>query len=70
MKKASEYREHAQECRGLAAKMESGEQREQLLKMAAQWDRMAADRAELVLRHPDLAQDGEHEEEQQARGDA
>lgn len=68
MKKASEYREHAQECRALAAKMESGEQRELLLKMAAQWDRMATDRTDLILRHPELAQEGEHEEEQrQAR---
>lgn len=63
MKKASEYRQHAQECRDLAAHMELGPQRDQLLGMAAQWERLAQDRAELIARHPELAQDGEQEEE-------
>jgi hypothetical protein len=63
MKKASEYRQHAQECRALAAHMDLGQQRDQLLAMAAQWERMAADRAELIQRHPELAQEGEREEE-------
>jgi len=54
MKKASEYRQHARECRELAAQMESGEHREQLLAMADHWEQLAADRAELVARHPDL----------------
>jgi len=65
MKKASEYRQHAQECRALATHMDLGPQRDQLLAMAAQWERMAADRAELIHRHPELAQAGEHEEEQE-----
>jgi len=63
MKKASEYRQHAQECRTLAAHMDLGPQRDQLLAMAAQWERMADDRAELIKRHPELAQEGEEEEE-------
>jgi hypothetical protein len=63
MKKASEYRLHAAECRQLAAKMESGEQREQLLGMARHWDELARDRAALVRLHPELALDGEHAEE-------
>jgi len=67
MKKASEYREHAQECRELAAKMELGEQCELLLRMAAHWDQLANDRSELVLKHPELAQIGEHPE---AHGDS
>jgi hypothetical protein len=67
MKKASEYRQHADECRALASQMESGEQREQLMNMAAQWERMAADRAALIHRHPELAHDGEHEEECEVR---
>lgn len=62
MKKVSEYAEHAGECRALAAQMVSGEHRDQLLAMAEQWDRMASDRAALVMRHPELAQEGEHEE--------
>lgn len=63
MKKASEYRQHAAECRGLAAKMDLGEKRDQLLAMAAHWDRMAEERAQLIARHPELALDGEREED-------
>jgi len=62
MKKASEYRQHAQECRTLAGRVE-GQHREQLLEMAATWQRLAEERSELVLRHPEIAVDGEHEEE-------
>lgn len=62
MKKASEYRRHAEECRTLAKGM-SGEQRDQLLEMAATWERLAEERADLVRRHPELAVDGEAEEE-------
>jgi hypothetical protein len=59
MKKASEYRQHAVECRQLAAGVQ-GTQREQLLEMANTWDKLATERAELVSRHPELAMDGEH----------
>ncbi len=44
MKKASEYRKHADECRTLAKQMEQGEHREQLLVMAETWDRLAEQR--------------------------
>jgi hypothetical protein len=50
MKKASEYRQHADECRSLAARMEVGEHRDQLLKMAATWDQLAAERAQRAKR--------------------
>lgn len=63
MKKASEYRQHAHECRDLAAKMASADQREQLLEMARHWDQLAGDRAALIERHPELALEGEREEE-------
>ena len=63
MKKASEYRQHANECRALAMSMEPGEQRNQLLEMAATWDKLAADRSDLVGRHPELALEGERQEE-------
>lgn len=63
MKKASEYRQHAQECRDLAAKMESAEQREQLIEMAEHWERLAADRVALIEKHPELAHPGERDEE-------
>lgn len=62
MKKASEYRDHARECRDLAAKMETHADREQMLAMAAHWDQLARDRLELVRKHPELAIDGEREE--------
>jgi hypothetical protein len=63
MKKASEYRQHAQECRDLAAHMDSTDQRGLMLKMAEHWEKLAADRLALIGRHPELAHDGEHEEE-------
>jgi hypothetical protein len=62
MKKASEYKEHAVECRELAAKMERASDRELMLAMAAQWEQLARDRMELIAKHPELADDGEREE--------
>ena len=50
MKKASEYRQHAAECRTLAGRMDVGEHRDQLLKMAATWDQLAAERAQRAKR--------------------
>jgi hypothetical protein len=55
MKKASEYSAHARECRKLASRMELGKDRELLLRMAADWERLARDRAELIRRNPELA---------------
>jgi hypothetical protein len=63
MKKASEYRLHAKECRALAAQMAAPDQAEQLLAMAEHWDTLAADRAALIEKHPELAIPGEQEEE-------
>ena len=66
MKKASEYRQHAEECRSLAKGLPVGDQRDQLLKMAETWETLAADRTTLVLRHPELGLEGEHQEEVRA----
>ncbi|HEV2531493.1 hypothetical protein [Phenylobacterium sp.] len=63
MKKASEYRLHAKECRDLAAHMDSEEQRALMLGMADHWDKLATDRVALISRHPELAHDGERDEE-------
>ncbi|HTK34967.1 MAG TPA: hypothetical protein VL358_06715 [Caulobacteraceae bacterium] len=63
MKKASEYRLHAKECRGLATTMDSAEHRDQMLKMAEHWERLAEDRIALIQKQPDLAMPGEHDEE-------
>ncbi len=48
MKKISEYRRHANECRTLATSMSSLEQRDQLLAMAQTWDRLADERIRSV----------------------
>jgi hypothetical protein len=63
MKKASEYRQHAEECRLLASRMDVGEHRDQLLQMAATWERLANERSQLIRRHPELGMMGEHQEE-------
>ena len=48
MKKASEYRQHAQECRALARNAKADEHRFQLLKMAETWEALAAERERVV----------------------
>jgi hypothetical protein len=63
MKKASEYRKHVLECRRLASSMDSQEQREAMLQMAEHWENLARDRTELIAKHPELAHEGEHDEE-------
>ncbi len=63
MKKASEYRKHAEECRVLANRMAQGEHRDQLLDMAPTWDKLAEERSDLIRRHPALGLKGEHREE-------
>ncbi len=44
VKKASEYRQHAKECRTLAAQAVSEEHRKQLAAMAETWDTLALER--------------------------
>ena len=39
--------------------MEQGEHRDQLLRMAETWDRLADDRDALISRHPEIAQPDE-----------
>jgi hypothetical protein len=48
VKKASEYRQHAEECRALAKQVPEGPQRDQLLEMAKTWDALAGDRGRSV----------------------
>jgi hypothetical protein len=62
VKKASEYKAHAIECRELAAKMDRAADRELLLAMAAHWEQLARDRAELIGKHPELAVGDERED--------
>src|SRR5512146_3093406 len=44
VKKASEYRSHADECRAMARKVATADQRAQLMTMAETWDELAAER--------------------------
>jgi len=62
VKKASEYRKHAEECRELAKQVPEGPQRDQLLEMARTWDNLANDRDALVRKHPELALPDENTE--------
>jgi hypothetical protein len=62
MKKASEYRQHAEECRDLAAQMDAEEQRELMLQMAQHWEKLAADREALIAKHPELGRETERDE--------
>ena len=45
VKKSSEYRHYAEECRALANKMPPGEQRDAILTIAAIWEKLALVRA-------------------------
>ena len=54
MKKASEYRHHAQECRQLARGAQNPGQRAQLLDMAQTWEYLAKDREVLLREQADL----------------
>jgi hypothetical protein len=62
VKKASEYRKHAEECRALAKQVPEGPQRDQLLEMARTWDNLANDRDALVQKYPEIAQPPEKDE--------
>ena len=48
LKKAVDYRRHADECRVLARAAQNGEHRNQLLIMAETWDGLAAERERAV----------------------
>jgi hypothetical protein len=44
VEKVEDYLKHAKECRALAKQMESGAQRDQLIKMAETWEVLARER--------------------------
>jgi hypothetical protein len=46
--KEEEYRQHAEDCRRLASLMRAGAHRDQLLQIAATWDKLAAERSATV----------------------
>ena len=59
MRKASEYRHHAEECCKLAAKMKTGDQRDHMLKIAEMWDQLAEERDNTLCKHSHLVQTAE-----------
>jgi hypothetical protein len=50
VKKASEYRQHAKECRALAAQAVSDEHRKQLAAMADTWETLALEREKVAAK--------------------
>ena len=55
MKKASEYHEHAEECRLLAGRSLDPEHKDALIKMAETWENLAREREALVARKERIA---------------
>jgi hypothetical protein len=55
MKKASDYRRHAEECRTLASSAALPEHRDQLLEMANTWDMLAQQREAELARQERIA---------------
>jgi hypothetical protein len=56
MKEAAEYRQHAAECRALANTMD-GPHREQLLRMAQTWDKLAEEHSAPARQQPPVVAD-------------
>jgi hypothetical protein len=48
--KATQYREHAKECRRLAGQASAGEHYAQLLQLAETWEKLADDRDRMLDR--------------------
>lgn len=59
MKKASEYLQHAAECRELAGRATTNEQRRMLLDMAKTWEYLARERVARVAQRKRLEALGE-----------
>ncbi len=57
MKKASEYRKHAEECLALSKQVPEGEQRKQLLVMARTWNALAEDQERVTRKHSDQSEE-------------
>jgi len=53
VKKSSDFRRHAKECRALARKAPPGEYRDQLLALAEAWDLLAIESEAALKREPE-----------------
>jgi len=56
VKQVEEYRKHAEECRAMASKMRNAPQRDQLLRLAEQWESLADDRQNMLRQQAKLAE--------------
>ena len=56
MKKAAQYRQHAEECRTLAARTSDPEHKKMLMEMAETWNGLAKQRAEKIARQRRIAE--------------
>ena len=54
MKKVQDYRQHADECRILARKARTDEERLQLMTIATTWDTLAEERERLLKDNADV----------------
>jgi hypothetical protein len=58
MKKVEDYRAHAAECRSMANRGRSPEEKAMLLNMAATWESLATDREAHIARQKRMAEIG------------
>jgi hypothetical protein len=56
MKKVEDYRAHAEECRSLADRARSDEEKAMLMNMAATWESLAVDREAHIVRQRRMAE--------------
>lgn len=56
MRKAEEYKKHADECRQLAAAASNEDSRHQLLEMAETWESLARDRLDQLARQKRISE--------------
>lgn len=55
MKTVQEYRQHAAECRQLAARARTAEDRDMIIKMAETWEELASSREKMLQTRADAA---------------
>jgi hypothetical protein len=55
MKTAEEYRQHADECRRLAERARSPDERKAILQIATSWDKLAGDRDRKITKERQAA---------------
>jgi|HubBroStandDraft_6_1064221.scaffolds.fasta_scaffold3827661_2 hypothetical protein len=57
MRKLSEYKKHAEECRKMAATMKDPEKKKQLQEMVEAWEMLARERLRMLEKNGDSERD-------------